>query len=138
MSGIFVSGPHPIGEPGDISQRMAEALEQADFIAAEGHQSVGEAAEPPGPEKADGLPLPPQYRDQRPGHFGAPAGGESCALVTDAGMPAISGPRGGAGRPVRRPWGDGDAHPGPMRPGDCPGGLRPAHGPVYLRGLPLP
>ena len=45
-------------------------------------------------------------------------------------------PRGGAGRPVRRPWGDGDAHPGSMRPGDCPGGLRPAHGPVHLRGLP--
>ena len=35
MSGILYLVPTPIGNLGDISQRMAEALEQADFIAAE-------------------------------------------------------------------------------------------------------
>ena len=71
---------------------MAEALEQADFIAAEDTRVSVKLLNHLGLKKADGLLLPPQYRDQRPGHFGAPAGGESCALVTDAGMPAISDP----------------------------------------------
>ena len=35
MSGILYLVPTPIGNLGDISRRMAEALEQADFIAAE-------------------------------------------------------------------------------------------------------
>ena len=51
-----------------------------------------EAPQPSGVEEAYGHLPPAQHRSQRSGGAGPPAGRESCALVTDAGMPAISDP----------------------------------------------
>ena len=110
MSGILYLVPTPIGNLGDISQRMAEALEQADFIAAEDTRVSVKLLNHLGLKKQ----MVSYYRHNTetsgPAILERLLAGESCALVT--------------------------AHPGSMRPGDCPGGLRPAHGPVHLRGLP--
>lgn len=92
MSGILYLVPTPIGNLGDISQRMAEALEQADFIAAEDTRVSVKLLNHLGLKKQ----MVSYHRHNT--ETGGPAilerllAGESCALVTDAGMPAISDP----------------------------------------------
>ncbi|MCI9157032.1 MAG: 16S rRNA (cytidine(1402)-2'-O)-methyltransferase [Lawsonibacter sp.] len=92
MSGTLYLVPTPIGNLGDISRRMAETLEQADFIAAEDTRVTAKLLNHLGIKK----PMASYHR-----HSGEAAGrailnrlqdGESCALVTDAGTPAISDP----------------------------------------------
>ena len=92
MSGILYLVATPIGNLGDLSPRAVETLEAVDFIAAE--------------DTRVSLKLLNHFQIKKPlvsyhEHNAAAAGqtvlgrllaGESCALVTDAGTPAISDP----------------------------------------------
>ena len=92
MSGILYLVPTPIGNLGDISRRMADTLAQADFIAAEDTRVTLKLLNHLGLKK----PMVSYHRHS--GESGQQAvlerilAGESCALVTDAGTPAISDP----------------------------------------------
>lgn len=87
MSGILYLVPTPIGNLGDISQRMAEALEQADFIAAEDTRVSVKLLNHLGLKK----PMVSYYEHnlkERGGYIlDRIEAGESCALCSDAGMP---------------------------------------------------
>lgn len=92
MAGILYLVATPIGNLGDFSPRAVETLEQADFIAAE--------------DTRVSVKLLNHFNIKKPlvsyhEHNRASAGqailerllsGETCALVTDAGTPAISDP----------------------------------------------
>lgn len=92
MSGTLYLVPTPIGNLGDISQRMADTMEQADFIAAEDTRVSIKLLNHLGIKK----PMISYHRHNT--ESGGQAviqrllAGENCALVTDAGMPAISDP----------------------------------------------
>lgn len=92
MSGTLYLVPTPIGNLGDISQRMADTMEQADFIAAEDTRVSIKLLNHLGIKK----PMISYHRHNT--ESGGQAviqrllAGETCALVTDAGMPAISDP----------------------------------------------
>ena len=92
MPGTLYLVPTPIGNLGDISQRMAETLAQADFIAAEDTRVSLKLLNHLGLKK----PLVSYYRHNTatsgPAILARLLAGESCALVTDAGTPAISDP----------------------------------------------
>jgi 16S rRNA (cytidine1402-2'-O)-methyltransferase len=92
LSGTLYLVPTPIGNLGDISRRMADTLEQADFIAAEDTRVTVKLLNHLGLKK----PMVPYHRHNT-GTGGQAIldrlqAGESCALVTDAGTPAISDP----------------------------------------------
>ena len=92
MPGTLYLVPTPIGNLGDISARMADTLAQADFIAAEDTRVTLKLLNHLGLKK----PMVSYYRHNT-GEHGATVlnrllAGESCALVTDAGTPAISDP----------------------------------------------
>ena len=92
MSGILYLVPTPIGNLGDISQRMADTLSGADFIAAEDTRVTVKLLNHLGIKK----PMVPYHRHNCQDMGGVVAdrllAGENCALVTDAGTPAISDP----------------------------------------------
>lgn len=92
MAGMLYLVPTPIGNLGDISQRCRETLESADFIAAEDTRVTLKLMNHLGIKK----PLISYFE-----HNKASKGsvilerilaGEVCALVSDAGSPAISDP----------------------------------------------
>ena len=92
MAGVLYLVGTPIGNLGDFSPRAVETLENADFIAAEDTRVSVKLINHFGIKK----PLVSYHE-----HNKAAAGqtilerilsGETCALVTDAGMPAISDP----------------------------------------------
>ena len=126
MPGTLYLVPTPIGNLRDISARMADTLAEADFIAAEDTRVTLKLLNHLGLRK----PMVSYYRHNT-GESGAAVlsrllAGESCALVTDAGTPAISGP------PVRPGGHPRGLHPRPLRPHHRPGRLRTAHGALYL------
>ncbi len=88
---LFLVGT-PIGNLGDISPRCAQALEQADFIAAEDTRVSVKLLNHLGIKR----PMVSYYEHNKKESgekiLKRIAEGESCALVTDAGMPAISDP----------------------------------------------
>ena len=92
MAGTLYLVPTPIGNLGDISQRMADTLAEVDFIAAEDTRVTLKLLNHLGLKK----PLISYYRHNT--EAGGQAvlnrrrAGESCARVTDAGTPAISDP----------------------------------------------
>jgi len=92
VAGILYLVPTPIGNLGDISPRMADTMAQADFIAAEDTRVSLKLLNHLGLKK----PMISYYRHNT--QAGGQAvlerllAGESCALVTDAGTPAISDP----------------------------------------------
>ena len=92
MAGILYLVPTPIGNLEDISARMADTLAEVDFIAAEDTRVTLKLLNHLGLKK----PLISYYRHNT--EAGGQAvldrllAGESCALVTDAGTPAISDP----------------------------------------------
>ena len=92
MSGTLYLVPTPIGNLGDISRRMAETLERVDFIAAEDTRVTAKLLNHLGLKK----PMAPYHRHNLdtagPAILARLQGGEDCALVTDAGTPAISDP----------------------------------------------
>lgn len=92
MSGILYLVPTPIGNLGDLSDRVRETLSAVDFIAAEDTRVSLKLLNHLGLKK----PLVSYYEHNRaesgPRILARLQGGESCALVTDAGTPAISDP----------------------------------------------
>ena len=92
MPGILYLVPTPIGNLGDISRRQAEILAEVDFIAAEDTRVSLKLLNHLDIRK----PLVSYHRHNTetagPAVLGRILNGESCALVTDAGTPAISDP----------------------------------------------
>lgn len=92
MSGALYLVGTPIGNLGDFSPRAIEILQQVDFIAAEDTRVSLKLLN----HFAIKKPLVSYYEHNK-AYSGEKIisrllGGESCALVTDAGMPAISDP----------------------------------------------
>ena len=92
MSGILYLVPTPIGNLGDISVRCRETLENADFIAAEDTRVTLKLLNHLGIKKS----LVSYYEHNKAAQGGKIVerilAGETCALVSDAGSPAISDP----------------------------------------------
>ena len=92
MAGILYLVPTPIGNLDDISLRCRVTLEQADFIAAEDTRVTLKLLNHLGIKK----PLVSYYEHNRvksgPQILSRLLQGETCALVSDAGSPAISDP----------------------------------------------
>ncbi|SMC53807.1 16S rRNA (cytidine(1402)-2'-O)-methyltransferase [Papillibacter cinnamivorans] len=92
MPGTLYLVATPIGNLGDISPRAVRALEEADFIAAEDTRVTLKLLNHLGIKKK----LVSYYAHNRteagPGIRDRLLSGESCALVTDAGTPAVSDP----------------------------------------------
>lgn len=92
MAGILYLVGTPIGNLGDISPRAAQTLSSCDFIAAEDTRVTMKLLAHLGLIR----PLVSYYEHNREESgrriVGRLLAGESCALVTDAGMPAISDP----------------------------------------------
>ena len=92
QAGTLYLVPTPIGNLGDISQRMADTLSQADFIAAEDTRVTVKLLNHLELKK----PMLAYHRHNTQASGRAVINrllaGESCALVTDAGTPAISDP----------------------------------------------
>ena len=92
MAGTLYLVATPIGNLGDVSPRAAETLETVDFIAAEDTRVTVKLLNHLGIKK----PMVSYYRhnaDTRGDELvDRLLAGESCALVTDAGTPAISDP----------------------------------------------
>lgn len=92
MSAMLYLVPTPIGNLGDISQRCRETLEAADFIAAEDTRVTLKLLNHLGIKKS----LVSYYEHNKAAQGGRIVerilGGETCALVSDAGSPAISDP----------------------------------------------
>ena len=93
MSTLTIVGT-PIGNLGDMSPRAVETLRTVDFIAAEDTRVTMKLLSHFGISK----PLVSYYEHNRRERgeqiVARILGGESCALVTDAGMPAVSDPGG--------------------------------------------
>ena len=92
MAGILYLVPTPIGNLGDISRRHIEILSEVDFIAAEDTRVSLKLLNHLDIRK----PLVSYHRHNTetagPAVLNRILSGESCALVTDAGTPAISDP----------------------------------------------
>ena len=92
MPGMLYLVPTPIGNLGDISQRCRETLENADFIAAEDTRVSLKLLNHLGIKKSL-----VSYYEHNKAFKGEQIverilNGETCALVSDAGSPAISDP----------------------------------------------
>ena len=92
MSGKLYLVGTPIGNLGDFSPRAADALHEADFIAAEDTRVTLKLLNHFGIRK----PMVSYFEHNKYASgakiFERILAGETCALVTDAGMPAISDP----------------------------------------------
>ncbi len=92
MAGTLYLVPTPIGNLGDISKRAADTLALADFIAAEDTRVSVKLLNHLGLKK----PMVTYHRHNTDAGGQAVVNrllaGESCALVTDAGTPAVSDP----------------------------------------------
>ena len=92
MAGMLYLVPTPIGNLSDISTRCRETLEQADFIAAEDTRVTLKLLNHMGIKKS--LVSYYEHNKASKGNFIVERilAGETCALVSDAGSPAISDP----------------------------------------------
>ena len=107
MSVLYIVGT-PIGNLGDMSPRALEVLEQVDFIAAEDTRVSVKLLNHFGIKKPMVSYYQHNLRERGEQILRRIQGGESCAIVTDAGMPCVSDPGEelvalchGAGIPVR-------------------------------------
>ena len=91
MSKLYVVGT-PIGNLGDFSPRAVETLHSVDFIAAEDTRVTLKLLNRFGIKKSMVSYFEHNKREKEEIITSRILGGESCALVTDAGMPAISDP----------------------------------------------
>ena len=113
MSGkLYVVGT-PIGNLGDMSPRAVQTLENADFIAAEDTRVTVKLLNHFGIKK-EMLSYYEHYKNQKGNLIiDRMLKGESCALVSDAGMPAISDPGEDLVRQSREAGIEVEAVPGP-------------------------
>ena len=92
MAGMLYLVPTPIGNLGDISIRCRQTLEEAEFIAAEDTRVTLKLLNHLGIKKS----LVSYYEHNKASKgnviLGRILSGETCALVSDAGSPAISDP----------------------------------------------
>ena len=92
MAGQLILVGTPIGNLGDMSPRAIEAMETCDFIAAEDTRVTMKLLNHFGIKK----PLVSYYEHNKRSSgeiiTARLTAGETCVLVTDAGMPAISDP----------------------------------------------
>lgn len=91
MSKLYIVGT-PIGNLGDFSPRAVETLESCDFIAAEDTRVTVKLLNHFGIKKNMVSYFEHNRRERGEMIVARILAGESCALVTDAGMPAISDP----------------------------------------------
>ncbi|MEG2074192.1 MAG: 16S rRNA (cytidine(1402)-2'-O)-methyltransferase [Angelakisella sp.] len=91
MSKLYVVGT-PIGNLGDISPRAAKILSEVDFIAAEDTRISGKLLGHLGIKKPMVSYFQHNMRERGQHIIDRIAAGESCAIITDAGMPCISDP----------------------------------------------
>ena len=91
MSKLYLVGT-PIGNLGDLSPRAVAVLEECDFIAAEDTRVTLKLLNHFGISKPMVSYYQHNQRERGQRLVERILGGESCALVTDAGMPAISDP----------------------------------------------
>lgn len=92
MSGkLFVVGT-PIGNLGDLSPRAVETLKSVDFIAAEDTRVTLKLLNHFGIKKETVSYFEHNKKERGEIICARISGGENCAVVTDAGMPAISDP----------------------------------------------
>lgn len=91
MSKLYIVGT-PIGNLGDFSPRAVETLENCDFIAAEDTRVTVKLLNHFGIKKNMVSYFEHNRRERGEMIVSRILAGESCALVTDAGMPAISDP----------------------------------------------
>ena len=91
MGKLYVVGT-PIGNLGDFSPRAMETLEKVDFIAAEDTRVTAKLLNHFGIKKPMVIYQKFNEREQGEVIVSRLAAGESCAIVTDAGMPCISDP----------------------------------------------
>ncbi len=91
MSMLYVVGT-PIGNLGDISPRALETLEKVDFIAAEDTRVSLKLLNHFGIKKPMISYFEHNRREKGEIIVERILGGETCAIITDAGMPAVSDP----------------------------------------------
>lgn len=91
MSKLYIVGT-PIGNLGDFSPRAVETLNNCDFIAAEDTRVTLKLLNHFGIKKNMVSYFEHNRRERGEMIVARIQGGETCALVTDAGMPAISDP----------------------------------------------
>lgn len=92
MSGILYVVGTPIGNLGDLSPRAVEVLENVDFIAAEDTRVTMKLLNHFGIKKETVSYFEHNKRERGEIICSRISAGENCAIVTDAGMPAISDP----------------------------------------------
>lgn len=93
MAGTLYLVATPIGKPGDVTSRALETLRAVRFIACEDTRHSRVLLDHFGIGGKDLVSLPAFAEGQRAGRILDRIGeGEDCALVTDAGSPAISDP----------------------------------------------
>ena len=135
MSGILYLVATPIGNLGDISSRAAAVLGDVDFIAAEDTRVSLKLLNHLNVKK----PLVSYYEHNR-----AESGekivrrildGENCALVTDAGMPAVSDPGEDLVRLCADEGHHGPGHPRRVRGCDGTGSVRLTIGRFTFEGF---
>ena len=92
MSGILYLVGTPIGNLGDFSPRAIQTLKEADFIAAEDTRVTLKLLNHFSVKKPMVSYFEHNRRERGEQIVARMLAGESCALVTDAGMPAVSDP----------------------------------------------
>lgn len=92
MSGILYLVGTPIGNLGDFSPRAVQTLKEADFIAAEDPRVTLKLLNHFSVKKPMVSYFEHNRRERGEQIVARMLAGESCALVTDAGMPAVSDP----------------------------------------------
>ena len=91
MGKLYLVGT-PIGNLGDVSPRAAEVLEAVDFIAAEDTRVSMKLMNHLGLKKPMVSYFRHNFEERGPQILQRIQSGESCAVITDAGMPCISDP----------------------------------------------
>ena len=92
MAGILYIVGTPIGNLGDMSPRAVETLSMVDFIAAEDTRVTLKLLNHFDIKKPMISYFEHNRREKGEVIVGKILAGETCALVTDAGMPAVSDP----------------------------------------------
>ena len=92
VAGVLYLVPTPIGNLGDISPRMAQTLAAVDFIAAEDTRVTAKLLNHLDIQKPMVIYHRHNSRTGGQAVLNRLLAGENCALVTDAGTPAISDP----------------------------------------------